>query len=358
MKKFLCTFLALCIALSVLLCGCSSTPGNDDNQGGDQPPVSENEKVIPWGAEGSIIQQAKDTKSMVICFMSGEGTEIKSSATTAFSETKWGDSTLIAFPNGETMLIDGGMSDYAPLLVENLQSLGVEKLDYVVISHGHNDHNGGLLCSRGVLESFPVGKIYYSGIYNSSASNPAKIDSMAKENGAELIALAKGDVLQFGDVTMEALWPLPGLEGTFTNSTEDCNSSSLVLRFDYGATSALFVGDLYKGGELEMIKALGDDVGKLDVDVLKIPHHGRSTSSSNDFITAVTPDVAVALGAIIMETSVYSSYARTGTAVYMDVYDGYVKTVLDGTDVTTECSRVRDVEVFDKFDTAFGIVRD
>ena len=94
-----------------------------------------------------------------------------------------------------------------------------------------------------------------------------------------------------------------------------------------------------------MIRELGGDAGKLDVDVLKIPHHGRQTSSSDDFINAVTPKVAVATGAIIMEPDIYSHYARTGAAVYMDVYDGYVKVTMDGTNVSTEYSRDRGVIV-------------
>lgn len=349
--------LALLLALSLAACGEKPADDNKDPQQGSQPSNGLESMVIPWGKDGSITQQAVDSKSMIICFMSGEGLEIKSESDTAFAESKWGDSALIAFPNGQTMLIDAGMQDYAELLVLNLQALGVTKLDYVVATHRHNDHVGGLTSQKGPLYNFEIGQIYSSGIYNSNSSNPAAIEGVSQDLNIPNDYLAKGDTLDIGEVHVEVLWPMPGQVKTSSSSTEELNSGSVVLRFDYGETSALFTGDLYKSGELQMIRELGDDVGKLDADVLKIPHHGRQTSSSDEFIKAVTPKIAMATGAIIMEPDIYSHYARVGTATYMDVYDGYVKVTMDGTNVSAECSRDRgEIAVYDKFDKAFNIV--
>ena len=343
--------------LALTACGDKPDTGNTDTP---VPPETDNSlesKVIPWGEQGSIIQQAVDSKSMIICFMSGEDLVIKSDAETAFAEDKWGDSALIAFPNGQTMLIDAGMQDYAELLVMNLKAMGITKLDYVVASHRHNDHVGAMTSQHGPLYQLEIGQIYSTGILNSSASNPAAIEGAANKLHIPNDYLAKGDTLDIGDVHIEILWPLPGQVKTSTSSTEDCNNGSLVMRFDYGDTSALFTGDLYKSGEIQMIRELGGDVAKLDVDVLKVPHHGRQTSSSSDLIDAVSPKVAMATGAIIMEPTIYAQYAKRGAAVYLDVYDGYVKVTMDGTNVSVECSRDRGtIEVYEKFDKAFNIV--
>ena len=347
--RFLAILLCLCQILCLVGCG-----GEPTTTAPTEP--AEPSKVIPWGADGSIAEQAKAAGEMIICFMSGEGTHISGGdSSTAYSDTKWGDSTLIAFPNGELMLIDGGMSDYGPLLVENLQSLGVTRLDYVVLSHRHNDHYGGLLRRNGVLDSFEIGVIYSSGVYNGNASDPLLLEGKAYELEIPHQILRKGDVLNIGEVSVEVLWPQPELIGTNDPDTEDVNSSSLVLRFDYGDVSALFAGDLYISGEKEMLKDI--DPAKLDVDILKIPHHGRSTSSCRDFVETVSPEIAVALGAIIMETTVYTTYARFGARVFMDVYDGYVIVRTNGTDITWQCSRVREVEAYDKLDAAFKINR-
>ena len=352
--------LLVSLMMALALFGCGEKPEDSGNTGDPEGPNTDGgleSMVIPWGEDGSIIQQAVDSKSLIICFMSGEGVEIKSDSDTAFAESKWGDSALIAFPNGQTMLIDAGMQDYAELLVMNLKAMGITKLDYVVASHRHNDHVGAMTSQHGPLYHFEIGQIYSTGILNSNASNPAALEGVANKLSIPNDYLAKGDTLDIGDVHIEILWPLPGQVKTSTSSTEDCNNGSLVMRFDYGDTSALFTGDLYKSGEIQMIRELGGDVAKLDVDVLKVPHHGRQTSSSSDLIKAVTPKVAMATGAIIMEPTIYAQYAKQGAAVYMDVYDGYVKVTMDGTNVTTECSRDRGViEAYEKFDKAFQIV--
>ena len=344
--------------LTLAACGDKPDEGNTDDPVLPGANDSLESKVIPWGEQGSITQQAIDSKSMIICFMSGEDLVIKSDAETAFAEDKWGDSALIAFPNGQTMLIDAGMQDYAELLVMNLKAMVITKLDYVEASHRHNDHLGGMTSQHGPFYNLEIGQIYSTGILNSSSSNPAAIEGAANKLGIPNDYLAKGDTLDIGDVHIEILWPLPGQVKTSTSSTEDCNNGSLVMRFDYGETSALFTGDLYKSGETQMIRELGDQVSKLDVDVLKIPHHGRQTSSSGDLIKAVSPKVAMSTGAIIMEPTIYGQYAQRGAAVYMDVYDGYVKVTMDGTNVSVECSRDRGtIDAYDKYDKAFNIVR-
>lgn len=311
------------------------------------------ERGIRWDKEQSIQEEARETASMIICFMSGEAAQISGGdAASVFGDTKWGDSALIAFPSGDTMLIDGGMSDYAPLLTENLRTLGIDHIDCVMLTHRHDDHYGGLLCPGGVLDSFEVGCIYSSGIYNGKSSDPAKLERIAGEKQIPVQTLACGDSAEFGETVMEVLWPLPGQEGTASSSVEDCNNQSLVVRFTYGEVSALFTGDLYTSGETLLLAEHGAQA--LQSDILKIPHHGRQTSSSKDFLEAVSPQIAVATGAIPMDMGTYTKYVQAGAEVYMDLYDGYVQITTDGTDIACVCSKVRDVPAYDRIDRALA----
>ena len=87
----------------------------------------------------------------------------------------------------------------------------------------------------------------------------------------------KGDVFEFGAARMEILWPLDGTAGKVITKTASLNNHSIVARIDYHAHSSLFVGDLYTSGESAVVS---DAWSKLDVDLLKVPHHGYATSSS------------------------------------------------------------------------------
>lgn len=301
-----------------------------------------------------VQQDAIKQKSMIICFMHGEDAIISPGNTSAaFSEVKWGDSTLIVFPNGQTMLIDGGMANYAPILLRRLKTLGITELDYVVVSHRHDDHYGGLFSNDGVLQTMKVNTIISSGILNGNSSNPKKLETLAEEKNVEVVYMAKGDSFEVGGVTISALWPQQGLVFTTDETTLDVNNSSLVLKFEYKNNTALFPGDLYMGGEAELVNAYSSDV--LDCDVLKVPHHGRPTSSSKDFVNAVSPKYAVALGSIVMEPNTYKNYARLGCSPYMDTFDGYVTLTLDGTNISIETTKKRVVEMFDKIDRTYKI---
>lgn len=101
----------------------------------------------------------------------------------------------------------------------------------------------------------------------------------------------------------------------------DVNNSSMVLRMDYGEFSALFTGDIYAAKEAQLVAAYSD---VLDVDLLKIPHHGYSTSNTTAFANATSPVVAVATGYVQMPVSICNNYRKSGAQVLFDYVDGYI----------------------------------
>lgn len=358
------------LLFAVMLAGCG---GKEDkakpNTSAEENPKAESEKsnedtgnvrnpaLVDWDGEKSIVEVAKENKTMMIQFMSGEGLYISGNSG---NTDKWGDAVLLVFPNGETMLIDGGMADYGPFLVKNLKKLGVERLDYCMLSHMHNDHWGGFLSAGGVFDSMEIGTYLWSGIYPFKYSDIMKVqlERTAEFKNTKVATLAQGDVMWFGDVKMTILSPVPGrVGGTSVNDTDEAvNADSIAARFDYGECSYLTAGDFYMSTEKELMSRI--DVSLLEVDIAKIDHHGRPTSSDADWCKALNAKIAVATGSTEMAVNTYNAYAKLGTVCYGDRYDGYIRVEMktDGS-FTVNTSRERTVDTFEALDERYHIKR-
>ena len=335
-KRSLSLLLALLLTAS-LLTGC----------GGEKLSEELQPYAIPWTVDAAA--QAKESGTMEFYFMASLGMDV-SGGDPGEDRFKWGDSCLVVFPDGQTMLIDGGMSAYSPVLAENLRRLGVEKLDYVVISHRHNDHTGGLW---DILKAFPVGKVLYNGVVNDNWSNPQRLEEALKKQKLTGQILSAGDSFTVGDVSVRLLWPDKSEVGNSYDTSTELNNLSLVMRFDWGEFSALFTGDLYKKGERDLLKVCADE---LDVDLVKIPHHGEDTSSSADFGEAVSAQIAVATGYMSMSHGGYYAYSKHGARVLMDYTDGYIHVsgYADGS-VQWESSKERATDFYAGLDKAAGL---
>jgi competence protein ComEC len=204
-----------------------------------------------------------------------------------------GDSIFVAFPDGRTMVVDGGGTygasrvggtrtglDIGEQVVSPyLWSRGLQRIDAVALTHAHQDHIDGL---DAILENFRVGELWIGREVETPGFRA--LLERAKRRGVRIVQKHRGEAFEWGGVTGIALWP----EDTGPVAA-GANNDSLVLRLEYGSTSVLLPGDIEKKVELEMI-ARGDP---LDVDLLKVPHHGSRTSSSSEFLQAVTPQAAV-----------------------------------------------------------------
>lgn len=331
MEQKMMRLLTALMALVLVLTGCS----------GVKVPKELEPYVIPW--ERNVVEEAKTDGKIHYYFMSGEGGEYDGGDV----RNKWGDSCLIVFPDGQTMLMDSGLEKYGPVLQVNLQKLGVEKVDYFVLSHPHSDHAYGA-ARGGALDNVAVGQVYYNGIYNADWGDVKAVENFCAKIGADCTVLRKGDVLDIGDVKIEALWPQPEMVGQTLDKTADINNTSLVMRFDYGEHSSLFTGDLYLGGERQIMADQGE---KLDVDLLEMCHHGDYTSNHRGFGDAVTPELAVATGYVYVTTQTYQNYTRHGGKVLLDIEDGYIH-ISAGSDgvMESETSRERKINTYEKYE--------
>ena len=191
-----------------------------------------------------------------------------------------GDSTL-AYCEGETLLIDAGVPGQGETVAAYLDSIGVTELDYVVCTHAHEDHCGGL---DYILENYPVGMLFAPYTEFDASGTFTRFEDTAAELGEDITVPQPGMSFTLGSAVFEFIGPVGGWDG-------DVNDSSLIIRLDYGDDSFLFTGDMSSGGLLDCAYAGGYS---LDCDVLKLGHHGSSTSTDEEVLRLTSPEVAVA----------------------------------------------------------------
>jgi beta-lactamase superfamily II metal-dependent hydrolase len=187
------------------------------------------------------------------------------------------DSILIQ-QGSQAMLIDGGNNEDGNLVKTYISNQGITTLDYVIGTHAHEDHIGGL---DYVINSFKVGKVYFPKETSTTQTFIDFVDAV-KNKGLQLIAPVVGETFKLGDATATILAP----NGT---GYSDSNNSSVVIKVQYGNNKFLFTGDAEAISENEMISKGFD----LKADVLKVGHHGSSSSTTDEFLSAVNPKYAV-----------------------------------------------------------------
>ena len=192
-----------------------------------------------------------------------------------FIDVGQADSAFIELGNGQTMLIDAGRSGGD--VVDYIRNLQYETIDYVVASHPHDDHIGGMAT---VLNSFNIGKMYMPKQAHTISAFTNMLD-VIENKGIDLYTAKAGtNILSSGNINIDVLAP-------FSESNSNLNNASAVVRITYGKTVMLFTGDAEQVIENQLLNS------GIDADVLKVGHHGAGSASSSSFIKAVSPDIAV-----------------------------------------------------------------
>lgn len=193
-----------------------------------------------------------------------------------FLDVGQGDSIFIELPNKETMLIDAGEYMYSPGIQNYIEKQGYSKINYIVGTHPHSDHVGGL---ADIIKNFDFGKIY---LPNAVSTTPTyvKLLEAIKSKGKKITRAQNGiTVINDGRLNAKILGPVG-------ESYENLNNYSVVIKLTYGENSFLLTGDMETLAEKEL-------TDNLKADVLKAGHHGSNTSTSENFLKKVSPKYAV-----------------------------------------------------------------
>ncbi|RXA20579.1 MBL fold metallo-hydrolase [Methanosarcina sp. MSH10X1] len=301
MKPSQLTAAIFCLALALFAAGCTDPEGTSIETTSEQTtPITTTQNTV---------------------------TESGQSLTVHFLDIGQGDSILLEI-DGKAMLVDSGERDRGKVVAAYLQDRGISTLDYVVATHPHSDHIGGM---NDILNNFQIEHFVDSGFPHTSKTYENMLTTIDTKNIPFEVVQA-GHKIDFDPaVDIEVLNPA-------STYSDELNENSVVLKVTYGETSFLLMGDAGLESEESIMKA-GYDV---DSDILKVGHHASRSGSGGAFISAVSPEVSV------IEVGAGNDYGHPHTevlerlqkasTVYRTDLDGTVTVTTDGStySITTE----------------------
>ena len=250
----------------------------------------------------------------------------------SFIDVGQGDAILIRTAEN-AVLIDAGEHSNVRAVVDELRAAEITRLCYVVATHPHSDHIGGLPL---ILRDFEVGQLVMPDIEHNTATFENLLEAI-ESHDIDVYFPEPNDILRAGSIYMQVLSPP-------TEHFNDVNNNSVVLRLVHGETAFLFMGDAEEQAErwiLENTRAVSANVLALEntravsANVLKTGHHGSRTSTSDEFLAAVSPDIAIiSVGRGNRyehpHEETLGKLDERGVAVFRTDIDGTVRLVSDG----------------------------
>lgn len=240
-----------------------------------------------------------------------------------FIDVGQGDSILIR-QGDHAMLIDGGTSECKDDLLNFLKSENIQKFDYIVGTHPHEDHIGSL---DDVINAYDFDTILFPKVTTTTKTFENLVNAVKNKN-KKFTTPVSGNEYTLGDAKFKILAPS-------SDSYQSLNNYSIVIKLTYGENTFMFTGDAETLSETEMLNSFDD----LTADVLKIGHHGSTTSTSKKFLNAVNPKYAVIS---VGKDNTYNHPTKTTMnkleelkiPVYRTDEEGTIECVSNGKDIT------------------------
>ena len=240
-----------------------------------------------------------------------------------FIDVGEGDSAFIEFPDGKTMLVDAGERDKRETVLKHIKKCGAEKIDFLIGTHPHSDHIGGL---EHIVRNMEIGSVYMPKVTHNTATFESLLLSI-KEKSLKINPVYAGDIIyETEDAMVKVLSPT---EEEYSN----LNNYSVILEIKYGDTAFLLTGD----AEAEIL----DEIYAKDIDVLKVPHHGAISSLSEVFLDRTSPGVAViSVGGRNQyghpHDATIDAYKKRSISIFRTDENGTITAVSDGLKVTVK----------------------
>lgn len=242
-----------------------------------------------------------------------------------FIDVGQGDSEFIELPDGKTLLIDGGPTDAGEKVLSYIKDLGYSRIDYVVATHPHEDHIGGLTT---VISSLEVGELWAPDASTNTETFGNFLDAI-ESRGIETHGASAGKSIGESDLySIQILGPQGGA------SYDDLNDASAIVLLTYGQNRFLFTGDASS--------SLISQACNTHVDVLKVGHHGSRTSTNAALATSLSPTYAVisyGIGNSYGHPTQEALDALSGTTVYGTGVNGTVTIESDGTSLSASAEK-------------------
>ena len=244
-----------------------------------------------------------------------------------FLDIGQGDSIFIELPNSQTMLVDAGENYYGEGIINYIYDCGYEKLDYLVATHPHSDHIGSMSY---IVRHMDIDAVYMPKVSTATKTYENLLDSISKKGLKIKTAIAGTRILDIDELEIVILAPVEIYE-------DDLNNCSVILKITYKDRSFLLTGDAEK-------KEFEDVYLDMSADVLKVAHHGSSTSTTEEILEKIKPEIAViSLGEDNEYGHPHKSTLKLLNNIECDIYrtdeDKTVKISTDGENLEVETDR-------------------
>ena len=248
--------------------------------------------------------------------------------TATFIDVGQGDSTLVELPDGKVMLVDAGEASASQNVLDALEAAGVDEIDYLVATHPHADHIGGM---EAVLDTYDVDEVWMPDAPDTTETYEGFLDAVDAEGCSVEEAVAGEEIVgEDAGYTVDVLAPSDDVD------SEDMNDYSAIVKVTYGDTALLFTGD---ASAQEIV-----DANPGHVDVLKAAHHGSETGTNAEVMTETTPEFVVMSYAEgnsygHPDQSALDAVSAAGATAYSTAANGNVTATSDGEQVSVETEK-------------------